>query len=250
MKKKGTKEINIKNRRHRSPRPYDAFYKQFFKTVEAISEASELGITSDSLHTIQSAHIINSVTSFEVYFRDTIDAIFRLCKPDLYYKNLDKVFKRKYSVTEMIDIFEGDNHPLATLPDERPIQSTKAAFEIFSNLFNFDLSSKIRENEYRLADNPKTIFKVDKEIINAVDFVCSIRHELVHNPNPKIDIEDIYRKSHSVGIFVVVADLVIWKELKNYAKTGALIVSNNIENQCELKSSNTSRESVGSEGEA
>lgn len=71
----------------RDSRPSNTFRDLFNSTDSALKEVAKLGASETTKETLLKNHLVNLVTAVEVYYRDMLDLVFRLCKPDSFEAN-------------------------------------------------------------------------------------------------------------------------------------------------------------------
>ncbi|MEZ9337200.1 hypothetical protein AB4176_04885 [Vibrio splendidus] len=82
---------NIAAKNSRNPRPFATFFDISESTSKAMAEVSSLSVSDETLVTLKNNQIINMVTAVEVYFRDMLDAIFKMCERESFEGKLKKL---------------------------------------------------------------------------------------------------------------------------------------------------------------
>ena len=75
---------NTEAKKSREAKPLGAFMDLYNATNSALLEVSELGASKSTKEALLKGHIINTVTAVEVYYRDMLDLVFKLCEPKAY----------------------------------------------------------------------------------------------------------------------------------------------------------------------
>ena len=106
----------VASQRSRNPRPMKALTKSMISTATLVSEIEKSEFTNNSEALATHLIVPHLVTIMECYFRDSLDAIFRLCKKEAFMGILNKLIKKKYSVEEIIELEAEGLHFLQKKP--------------------------------------------------------------------------------------------------------------------------------------
>ena len=187
--------VNRSQRRQEHPTPSHAFRVGANKALNVLTELKELEASVQLLDYVLKANVVYFVTLFEVYFRDMLDLIFKVCKPEIFISKIDKIHERKYKFSEILSLSSSATNPLDLLASSLNFQKWSFIEETFSLL----LGVKSFKEEAK-----KTIWTVSKEVpaenaqeiqLHDDDFLrlerlLSMRHNFVHDPNPIVKIDE------------------------------------------------------------
>ncbi|WP_024851266.1 HEPN domain-containing protein [Hydrogenovibrio kuenenii] len=202
-------DIDAKHSRHYIP--INAFQSLYEKTENAIHELERLSVSSETKDTILKAHVINTVTAVEVYYRTLIDSIFKTCKPESFEKTLSKLHGSSYKIDDLIAMYKNCIHPLELVASNLNFQSVKNIDKYFSILLQNKFLDEIKSLHYRIKDKPATETQITFKEINDLNYIFNLRHQLIHNPNLKISIneDELLEKIDSINGVVMASDLVV-----------------------------------------
>ena len=153
--KKITSNANARN--SRNSRPYTAFNDLFNSTDKALKEVLSLNVSKETATTLMNSHVINSVTALEVYYKDMLDSIFKLCKPSSFEKKLKKLHDKTYKIDDLLDIYVHRIHPLSLIANNLSFQNTYNIDKVFSIIIEEPFFKKIKSGKYRFKDNQKRV---------------------------------------------------------------------------------------------
>ena len=206
--KKITSNANARN--SRNSRPYTAFNDLFNSTDKALKEVLSLNVSKETATTLMNSHVINSVTALEVYYKDMLDSIFKLCKPSSFEKKLKKLHDKTYKIDDLLDIYVHRIHPLSLIANNLSFQNTYNIDKVFSIIIEEPFFKKIKSGKYRFKDNPKKEFSLEHKQLDLLQELFDMRHELIHNPNANHSInQDIYFKIQAAQNVVMFSDFVL-----------------------------------------
>jgi hypothetical protein len=133
---------------------------------------------------LERAAVISIVTSIEVYYRDMLDGIFRVCKAEYFKPFLKELSKgEKYDIDDLIVMHERNIHPLELIVSRQSFQSIGAIEAVYSRLIGKEFWKSVCELKIRLEEEPKKIHNFDRKQLAGLGRVFQTRHELVHNPS-------------------------------------------------------------------
>jgi len=206
--KKITNNTNARN--SRSSRPYTAFNDVFNSTDKALKEVLDLNVSKETETTLMNSHVINSVTALEVYYKDILDSIFKLCKPSSFEKKLKKLHDKTYKIDDLLDMYVHRIHPLSLIANNLSFQNTYNIDKVFTIIIEEPFFKKIKAGKYRFKDNPEKEFSLEYKQLELLQELFDMRHELIHNPNANYSInKDIYFKIQAAQNVVMFSDFVL-----------------------------------------
>jgi len=107
----------------RNNRPIKAFMDLFSATDEALKEVASLGASKATQETLVKSHVINIVTAVEVYYRDMLDSVFRICAPSSFEDKLRKLHDKSYKIDDLVAIYVNRIHPLELIASNHSFQN-------------------------------------------------------------------------------------------------------------------------------
>ena len=202
---------NTKARKSRDSRPVRAFMDLYSLTDSALKEVSELGATDTTIETLLKSHIINTVTAVEVYYRDILDSVFRLCKLSSFEGKLKKLHDRSYRIDDLIEMYANSIHPLELVANSLNFQNTQSIEKIFTILIGQSFFKQARQLKWRLKEDPYTESEISYADIEALQQVFDERHQLIHNPSKSFltTASEMDCKMNSVCGVIMASDLVM-----------------------------------------
>jgi len=202
---------NTKAKKSREAKPISAFMDLFNATNSALEEVSELGASDATKETLLKGHIINTVTAVEVYYRDMLDSVFRLCKPSSFNDKLKKLHDKSYKIDDLIELYINRVHPLELVASSLSFQNTQSIEKVFSTLIGKPFFKQAKQLKWRLAEKPVNEFEITHEDINTLQEIFDERHQLIHNPNRHFILseETIMDKIGSILGVIMASDLVL-----------------------------------------
>ncbi len=201
---------NTKAKKSRNARPLSAFLDLYSSTDKALKEVSKLNASEETQKTLLKSHVINTVTAVEVYYRDMIDSVFRLCKPSSFENKLKKLHDNSYKIDDLIDMYVHHIHPLELVASSLSFQNIYNIDKIFTILIEKPFFKQIKQIKWRIKDTLAES-EASHDDIQSLEDLFTERHQLIHNPNIDFSttIDDIEKKICSVLNVIMASDLVI-----------------------------------------
>ncbi|KUJ75763.1 hypothetical protein AVO42_10800 [Thiomicrospira sp. XS5] len=202
-------DIDAKHSRHYIP--LHSFQSLYEKTENAIQELEKLSVSTETKDTILKAHVINTVTAVEVYYRTLVDSVFKTCSPKSFEKTLIKLHDKSYKIDDLIVMYKNSIHPLELVASNLNFQSVQNIDKYFSILLQNKFFDEIKSLRYRIKDKPETETQITFKEIEDLNYIFNLRHQLIHNPNLQITIneEELLNKIDSINGVVMASDLVV-----------------------------------------
>lgn len=202
---------NKKSRASRARRPIKAFVELYEATDSALKEVVELGASEATIETLVKSHVINVVTAVEVYFRDMLDTIFRLCRAEAFENKIKKLHDKSYKIDDLLAIYVNHIHPLELVADGLSFQNIENIEKTFSILLEKPFFKQTKQIAWRLKDAPETESTIQYSDIENLEGIFQERHLLIHNPNRNLSTSLILTQEriNSVLGVVMASDLVL-----------------------------------------
>ena len=185
MKHEDIREF-VRSQRSRDPRPMNAFVSSMLSLTNASKELDGIEMSASSKTLLKHLIVIHVVTVLECYFRDSIDAIFRLCEHGAFVPALNKLAKQKYSIQEIVELEAAGLHILQVIPREMSFQSLEQISGAFDNFISAGFVKEVGKHQFRFKDLQSQIMEVSAKTLADLATLFSTRHELVHNPDEKV----------------------------------------------------------------
>lgn len=203
------------NRESREARPFKNFYEsahQCFQAGWAVVEGRE---RSYHVAIIARSVVITSVTAIEVYFRDILDFLFKYCDPEFFEPHLKKLHQNKYDITDLIEVYRHNVHPLEVVVNDMSFQSVEKIEKTFSLFLKGGLWGQVLSLQVRTKDQPETEASFDAANLEQLRRIFMLRHELVHNPGQGNFLnEDVLNDLQGAISMVFGADVVLSRMLE------------------------------------
>lgn len=194
----------------RSGRPFEIFYGMYSEALLVEKSNPEM-MPTEFRWILEKQSVITMITAVEVYFRDTLDGIFRLCKPSAFQSALKDLHKAKYDIDELIEFHVKGVHPCELIVDSFNFQNPDAIASVFTRLIGKPLWKSVFGMRFRVKEQPDAECEFDSDLLVAFQRSLQLRHELIHNPNLNIRKLKASEWSglHSVATLVLGCDIII-----------------------------------------
>lgn len=204
----------IKNREardSRNSRPISAFMELYKATDKALKEVQNLNASKETQETLVKSHVINIVTAVEVFYRDMLDSVFKMCAPSSFEDKLKKLHDKSYKIDDLIAMYVNKIHPLELIASNHSFQNTDTIDKVFTIVIGKPFFKQVRHIKWRLKDNEHSESEATQEDILALQDLFEYRHLLIHNPNQslKASIEVIENQINSIFGVVMASDLIM-----------------------------------------
>lgn len=159
--------------------------------------------------------VISDITAFEIFFKDTFYAIFKLCKNDreLMIKCC-KLIDNKFSMEDLVKI-KIDNYDIPEiLLQYQNFQNLNNIEKVFSTIMGKKFFDGLNDREFQSGE-PNTIsFKLPKNWYSDLEKYLELRHSLIHDFDPKLKLKkEVIDNYHAnLLLFIVAADEYIHKD--------------------------------------
>jgi len=191
-------------------RPYLTFHR-LYQEVVALSNFNDNGTASPTRWAIEKQSVITIVTAVEVYFRDMLDCIFRLCKPVAFRPYLKQIHPLKYDIDDLIEFHVSRVHPLELIADNCNFQNPDEIAKVFKALIGRPFWDAVLDLHFRLVEQPSLEVKLDQEYFKSLQRTLKLRHEIIHSPDmDRCELSDSERCDiHSIGLLICGCDILL-----------------------------------------
>jgi hypothetical protein len=169
------------NRATRTGKPFHVFHGAWSQCLNAGRSLLD-SPTQPHATLLERSAIITTVTAIEVYYKDVLDGIFRICDPTFFEPHLKRIHATKYDITDLIAFHRNRVHPLELIAASQSFQNTDAIDSVFSKFLGRGLWTSVLDLQVRVKDQPDTECKFDHSNLEDMKALFSLRHELVHDP--------------------------------------------------------------------
>ena len=202
---------NTEAKKSREAKPLGAFMDLYNATNSALLEVSELGASKSTKEARLKGHIINTVTAVEVYYRDMLDLVFKLCEPKAYNENLRRLHDKNYKIDEIIELYINKVNPLELISSSLSFQNIESIDKVFSILTGNQFFKQAKQLKWRLAEKPENEFQINNEDLKALQEIFDERHQLIHNPSRNFTVSEeiIISKIDSIFGVIMASNIII-----------------------------------------
>lgn len=156
--------------------------------------------------------VISFISAVEVYYKDMIDSIFKLCNPDFIKEPLRHIHQNKYDIDDLIDMHLNKIHPCELVTSGLSFQNIENIEKVFSKFLKRGFWSSLNGLQFRFKDMPEKIGMYDDKYLKSLKLLFDLRHELIHDAAKRkfIDkqlVEDI----ENAGFCIIFSDIVLLK---------------------------------------
>lgn len=197
-------------------RPFRKFFK-LYDEVLAINNLDNNVIPENIIWLLEKHAVITMVTAVEIYFRESLDLIFRTCKPIVFEKQLKDIHKNKYDIEEVITLYKKRINPLELVIEGCNFQNFENITSVFSKILGKSLWDTVLSMQLRLEEKPDNELSATSEDFDSFKKVLSMRHELIHNPDlskTKLTEQEML-DLHSVSLLILFCDVVFNNFINN-----------------------------------
>lgn len=170
------------NRKTRSGRPFIVFQASFSQCLDA-GHSVLADAKSKHAKLLERAVVISMVSAIEVYYKDVLDGIFRLCSPAFFEPHLKRIHPSKYDISELIEFYRKRVHPLELIAANQSFQNSGSIDSVFSKFLGKSLWSAVIGMQVRVKDDPQTEETFEPYLLTDLKSLFALRHELVHDPS-------------------------------------------------------------------
>lgn len=169
------------NRKTRIGRPFSVFHASFTQCLDA-GQSLLADPTCKNAKLLERAVVITMVSAIEVYYKDVLDGIFRVCSPAFFEPHLKRIHATKYDIAELIEFYRNRVNPLELVAANQSFQSAETIDAVFSKFLGKGLWSTVIGMQVRIAGDPETENTFESHLLEDLKNLFALRHELVHDP--------------------------------------------------------------------
>ncbi len=170
------------NRKSRTGRPFHVFYSTFSQCLDA-GRCLIVDPTSKHANLLERAVVITMVSAIEVYYKDVLDGIFRVCSPSFFEPHLKRIHATKYDIAELLEFYRNRVHPLELIAANQSFQNVDTIDAVFSKFLGGGIWSTVIGMQVRVKDSPETEGTFEPSLLTELKRLFALRHELVHDPS-------------------------------------------------------------------
>lgn len=188
-------------------------FRVFFASMSQCLDAGKSLLADPAIkhaRLLERSVVITMVSAIEVYYKDVLDGIFRICSPDFFEPHLKRIHATKYDISDLLEIYRNRVHPLELITANQSFQSAETIEAVFSKFLGNGLWSAVIGLQVRLKDNPETECTFKPELLADLKSLFALRHELVHNPAQRaVYSRDIHNQIIAAGYLVFGSDVAL-----------------------------------------
>jgi hypothetical protein len=174
------------NRQSRTGRPFAVFNHTFAQCLDGgrfvISEPE-----SKHSNLLKRAVVISMVSAIEVYYKDVLDLIFRVCSPSFFEPHIKRIHGTKYDIEDLIEFHRRRIHPLELIAANQSFQNADTIDSVFSRFLGKSIWSAVFGMQVRVKNDPKTEVTYEASLLADLKRLFAMRHEFVHDPAMNIE---------------------------------------------------------------
>jgi len=102
-----------------------------YSEVFQVQQADTAKFTPKLRWLLEKQSVITMITAAEVYFRDMLDGIFRVCRPESFRPVLKEIYKSKHDIDDLLDFHVRRVHPLELVADSFNFQNPAVVASVF-----------------------------------------------------------------------------------------------------------------------
>jgi hypothetical protein len=208
------------NRKSRLERP-------LVNCVKAILQCSDAGelilaksVDKKIAHLLERSVVISAITAVEVYFRDILSTIFKVCTAEFFEPHLKQLFPEKLDIAELLELQRHQISPLELVLAAQSFQNIERIDSVFSKfLSGSSLMKSVVGLRLRIKGDTGEGTDFTKDELLAVSRLFALRHEIVHDPaRHSFFVDQTLNDVWCIGGLVVRADIVLMEAIKRGLK--------------------------------
>ena len=200
------------NRKTRNSRPFNNFYEMFTQCYQALEAISSGSCPKELIPLLERSIVITTITAIEVYYRDMLVIIFEKCSPQFYEQKLKQLHPEKYSINDLVEIYQQGMDPLELLSSSQSFQSMEKIEKVFSIFLEKGKGfwDSVMNLQFRIKDKPETETAYNDKEYESMKAMFELRHELVHDP-ARISIMDqkVANNLWNTGGMILGSDIIL-----------------------------------------
>jgi hypothetical protein len=120
------------NRVERGAEPIKNFCGMSLECVEAGERLLDNNYQNEFSHLIERSIVISFISAVEVYYKDIVDSIFKLCNPEFIKEPLKHIHQTKYDINDLVDMHVNMIHPCELVTNGLSFQNIEIIERVFS----------------------------------------------------------------------------------------------------------------------
>jgi len=178
------------NKEKRDIFPYLNFSKKIDRSERLLHLIERRIKDKISLKEARIQFVISDITAFEVYFMDLFQAtyLFSTCQKEFLDK-CEKLVDKKFDFQELKTIIFGGYELSDLVMEHQNFQNLKSIDKVFSVLIKENFLDSLSERDFIITEEDKTDpFRLDKNWYSNLEYYLKLRHDLIHDFDPKLRI--------------------------------------------------------------
>ena len=206
------------NKENRDIIPFINFTKKIDRSERLLKLVERRIKDRVSLNEALAQFVISDITAFEVYFKDLFQAsyIFSTC-PKEFLDKCEKLVEKKFDFQELITIIFGEYELCDIVMEHQNFQNLKSIDKVFSVVIKENFFNDLHGRDFAIGEKKteSNIFRLDEGWYEKLEAYLKLRHDLIHDYNPKMRIKrEVIEELHLNLTDVVIAiDIVFAEEI-------------------------------------
>lgn len=169
------------NRIERGADPIKNFCEIALECSRAGETILENNFQNEFSHLIERSIVISFISAVEVYYKDILDSIFKLCKPSFIREPLKHIHQAKYDINDLIELHVERIHPCELITNSLSFQNVESIERVFSKFLKKGFWSSFRDMQFRFKNMPEKVACYEDKYLESLKILFALRHELVHD---------------------------------------------------------------------
>lgn len=200
------------NRVERGTQPSKNFCASAIECNDAAEKILETNYESDFSHLLERSIVISFISAVEVYYKDMIDSVFKLCSPDFIKEPLRHIHQNKYDIDDLIDMHLNNIHPCELVTNGLSFQNIENIEKVFSKFLKKGFWNSLNGMQFRFKDMPKKIAIYDDKYLKSLKILFDLRHELIHDAAKKKFLDkQLVEHIENAGFCILFSDIILLK---------------------------------------
>lgn len=200
------------NRAERGAEPIKNFCNIGIECSTASNQLLENNYQSEFSHLIERSIVISFISAVEVYYKDIVDTIFKLCNPEFIKEPLKHIHQNKYDINDLIDLHVNMIHPCELVTNGLSFQNTESIERVFSKFLKKGFWSSLNGMKFRFKDTPKKIATYEDKYLQSLKYLFNLRHELIHDAAKRKFIDsDLIKHIDNASLCVIFSNIILLK---------------------------------------
>jgi len=123
----------LESSKSRGDRALTAFLNSMTAVNQSIIQMLAANLEPESRNILLNMLVVHIVTMIECFYRDSLTSIFTSCKPSAYLPQVDQIFERRLSISDVVSLQNEGLSILEIVPRELSFQSLNQISNVFDH---------------------------------------------------------------------------------------------------------------------